>query len=100
MPLKIRRSANARIDQSDIWLSIAEDNIPAADGVQERLLEALAMLANHPEAGRSRAELGREIRAFPVGSYVIFYRVSTDHLDLLRMIHGARDITPDLFADD
>lgn len=99
MPLRIRRSARARADQSAIWLHIAEDRIAAADRQVDRLAEAFGILADYPDAGRTRTELDTPLRAFPVDQYLIFYRVSPESLDVVRILHAARDITPDLLSE-
>ena len=50
------------------------------------------MLASHPEAGRVRSDLGKDIRVFPVGQYIIVYAVSDDTLTIIRILSGFRDI--------
>lgn len=65
MRLKIERSDQAQNDQTDIWLTIAEDNMRAADGVYERINDTILMLAEHPEAGRARDDLRHGLRYFP-----------------------------------
>jgi toxin ParE1/3/4 len=30
------------------------------------------------------------VRSFPVGNYVVFYRVVTDGIELVRVLHGMR----------
>ena len=42
--------------------------------------------------GRSRPELARNVRSFPVGKYVIFYVALVDGVEVVRVLHGARDI--------
>ena len=79
MRLNIRRSGQAKLDQTDIWLTIAEDNMRAADGVYERINDAITMLSEHPEAGRAREDLQPGLRYFPVGSYLVFYTVRRRH---------------------
>jgi len=32
------------------------------------------------------------LRSFPVGQYVIFYRVAVDAVEIVTVIHGARDL--------
>jgi len=46
--------------------------------------------------GRSRFDLSPELRGFPVGSHLIFYRPAVDGIEVIRVLHGARDI-PKLF---
>ncbi len=40
------------------------------------------------------------LRSFPIGSYLIFYRPMEDGIQLIRVAHGARDITPEYFAEE
>jgi toxin ParE1/3/4 len=97
MPLSLRRWPQARADLKEIWLSIAENNLRAADGVLDRIDSALSMLTEQPEAGRSRDELRAGLRYSPVGSYLVFYSVGQGVIDVRRVLHGARDIDVDLF---
>lgn len=48
--------------------------------------------------GREKFNLYPELRSFPVAPYMLFYRPRDDGgISLVRVIHGRRDITPDLF---
>jgi len=42
--------------------------------------------------GRARDELVPGVRCFPVGRYVVFYVPLDDGIDIVRVLHGARDI--------
>ncbi|MET3899953.1 toxin ParE1/3/4 [Devosia sp. UYZn731] len=99
MPLRIRRSAKARADQDAIWLYIATENLDAADQQIDHFHRTISMLADYPDAGRQRLEFDAALRAFPIDQYVLFYRVSSEILDIVRILHAARDITPDMLAD-
>jgi plasmid stabilization system protein ParE len=59
--------------------------------VLDQLFGALESLANQPEIGERREDLGSGIRAFVVRPYVIFYQASADGIHVARIIHGARD---------
>ncbi|HLP91141.1 MAG TPA: type II toxin-antitoxin system RelE/ParE family toxin [Nostocaceae cyanobacterium] len=48
--------------------------------------------------GRSRYELLPGLRSFPVGSYLIFYFPINQSIEVIRVLHGARDIAK-LFED-
>ena len=57
------------------------------------------MVADNPNFGRERPELGADIRSAPVSryrQYVIFYRVRRYGIEVARIVHGARNL-PDLF---
>jgi toxin ParE1/3/4 len=79
----------------DIWSFIADDNPNAADRLLDRLQTALEMLQDNPEAGRSRSELAAAVRSFPVGRYILFYRVTASSLELVRVLSGHRDVQAD-----
>lgn len=86
-----RLTSQAQLDLDEIWLFIAEDNIEAADKFHDLLLSKLITLAEQPLIGRLRDELRPNVRGFPVGSYVIFYRDTPEHIEIIRVLHGARD---------
>ncbi len=55
---------------------------------------AVALLAREagPYLGRQRDELRAGMRSFPLGNYLVFYRVQEDAVLILRVLHGRRDI--------
>jgi ParE toxin of type II toxin-antitoxin system, parDE len=57
------------------------------------------LLAEQPNLGRSRHELAENMRSFPIGRYVIFYIVMPSCIQVVRVLHGARDLAP-IFEDD
>ncbi len=61
----------------------------------DRLDRAFALLAMNPKSGRARADIGKGIRSFVVGQYVVFYRAVPGGIDVARVMHGARNIVPD-----
>ena len=99
MALRISRTPRARLDLVEVWGYIADDNETAADQVLRRIDSVLAMLADTPLAGRARPELRPEIRSFPVGNYIIFYRVMPDAVDVVRVLSHYRDISQEDFTE-
>lgn len=75
-----------------MWLHIAIDNVDAAERMILQIYEAEDRLSAFPELGRARLELGPEIRSWAVGSYIVFYRIGAVAVEILRILHGARDI--------
>lgn len=98
MPLKVRHTAAARADLREVWRYIARDNPAAADGLLRRIGHKIRLLAAQPEAGRERGELGA-IRSTPAERYVIFYRVDTETVHIVRVLSAYRNVTPDMLAD-
>ena len=83
----------ARADLDDIWFYIASDNPANADRFLDRLIDvATGTLTVAPFSGREREELGDGLRSLPVENYLIFYRVRDSAVEILRVIHGARDL--------
>ena len=75
-----------------IWEYIAQDNEEAADRFLDRVDEACKMLANNSLSGMHRAELAEGLRSLPVGNYLIFYRPIEQGIEVIRVLHGARDV--------
>ena len=91
---RIVRTPRAKSDALSIGRYIAEQsgNRSVALRFLDKIDAKLKFLAQHPGAGEARPELAADVRSFPVGNYVIFYRPSDDGIDVLRILHGARDI--------
>jgi toxin ParE1/3/4 len=79
-------------DLDSIWSFITPDNPRAADAMIDRLTDTFDMLLTMPQAGRLRQEFRENLRSFAVENYVIFYRTVSDGIDILRVVHGRRDI--------
>ncbi|NWG75502.1 MAG: type II toxin-antitoxin system RelE/ParE family toxin [Rubrivivax sp.] len=89
---RVTRRPLAAADILDIWDHIAEDSLDQADRWIDRLDEAFKLVATQPLMGRAREELAANLRSFPFGRYVIFYVPIHDGIDVVRVLHGARDI--------
>ena len=95
MANRARRLPAARRDLIGIWRFIADDNEAAADRLLARIEQSIVMLREHPFAGRDRPELAMNIRSFPVGNYVLFYRPLADGIELVRVLSSYQDIQPE-----
>ena len=85
-------SKEARQDIDDSLIYIAADQVDAAVAINDRLNEIFWMLADNPRAGRERMELSEGLRCFPVGSYLVFYRLWASEIAIVRVVHAARDL--------
>ena len=90
----IRVSAAARSDLDEIWFYIAEDSADAADRFIRAIVSRFPIIASAPGGGRQREELAAGVRSLPIGSYLIFYRRTKDGVEIVRVLHGARDYPP------
>jgi toxin ParE1/3/4 len=89
---RVTRRPLAEADILEIWDYIADDSLAAADRWVDRLDEQFRLLAAQPMMGRARDELAPGVRSFPFGRYVVFYVPLDDGIDVVRVLHGARDI--------
>lgn len=96
---RVTRRPLAAADILDIWDYIAEDSIEQADRWVDRLDEKLGLLATQPLMGRARGELAADVRSFPFGRYVIFYEPIPGGIDVVRVLHSARDVDA-VFGDE
>jgi toxin ParE1/3/4 len=87
-----RISRPAQRDLQSIDEYISADNPDAADRLLESFRSTFELLATYPASGRRRDELRPDVRSFPVGSYVVFYREVGDTIEVLRVLHGSHDI--------
>lgn len=100
MPLEIRHTQQARRDLRDIWHYIDQNDTGAADRQLRRIAEKIVQISQVPEMGRPRPELGKTLRSFVTGRYLIFYELEPAVLRVVRVMHSARDISPDSFGSD
>lgn len=96
MSRRLYRLPAAELDLDEIYARIAGDSIAAADRVLLRVLAAEQRLLQFPEIGQARPDLLPGLRHWPVGNYLIFYRIDPEAITVIRVVHGARDL-PALF---
>ena len=90
----------AKADISEIWEVIAEDSDDQADAFIDLIDQNFQLLAQKSGLGRRREELAEGLRSFPVGRYVIFYLPIPGGVQIVRVLHGARDIEAALTKPD
>jgi toxin ParE1/3/4 len=95
---------NSRWDESEFILCdlqaaarhIHRQNPTAARAFLVSAYDTFEFLAENPGLGRLRAELGypdvRSWRVHGCRSFLIFYRVLPDRIQIWRVLHGARDL--------
>lgn len=89
---KLLISPEAVIDLLEIWLYIAENSPENADRFQDKLTEKAKILSESSEVGMDRPELGQNLKSFPVDRYLLYYRSVQTGIELVRVLHGSRDI--------
>ena len=99
MAHRLSPQAQADVDNLAYYLFVEAGSIATADRVIESLTTRFSLLGAHPRAGRRRDDLRPGLRGFPVGEYVILYRVEGEDAVILRVIGGRMDIES-LLRDD
>jgi toxin ParE1/3/4 len=89
---RIRITPLAEQDLAEIWHFIAQDDPVAADRLLDLLEEKYKLLADHPHIGPARPDIAKELRYHPVGNHLLLYRIISAGIELVRVVHGARDL--------
>lgn len=78
----------------EIWSTIAAENPNAADHAIDRIVAGLDRLALFPLSGRPRNELATGLRSYFIGPrHTIFYRIKNECLEVVHVLHHARDLS-------
>ncbi len=89
--VKIRWLSDAVIDLTEIRDYIASDKPDTARNVAVRIKNEISRLKEHPGIGRpGRVEGTRELVVSDL-PYIIPYRVKKNAIEILRVLHGARE---------
>ncbi len=91
MPV-IKVAAAAEEDLKEIWAYVAENNPEAANRLIKEITRRFAILRDHPHMGREQGKLLVNLRSFAVKNYIIFYQPFEGGIEILRVLHGSRDI--------
>ena len=87
-------SSEAKRDLVEIGLYIARQSgsQERADHFLDSIYQTCQILATQPEMGQLRTEFATGLyRSFSVGNYVIYFRPTSDGIQVARILHGARD---------
>lgn len=88
----VTRSPTATKELRRIVDHIAVDNPVAADQWLDEMSELFELLASQPLIGQLLRSRGRrELRRHSHGNYVIYYRPVHDGVQIVHVMHGARE---------
>lgn len=93
--MKIHWSQIAEADIGDIYDYIARDVPYYAELFVDKLIDATDKLEDHPRMGRQvpEADDRDDVRELIVQGYRIIYLLQAEHLQILTVLHGSRDLT-------
>lgn len=95
----------ARRDLIEHYVHLGEDNLDAAERLLEHTSTLLDNLARMPTMGRTRSYANPEltgIRFLPIPGFkkhLVFYRPMPGGIEVVRILHAARDLHS-LFEDE
>jgi toxin ParE1/3/4 len=96
-PVLLMPAAERDLEAQADYIAVSGDP-RSGDRLFQALHETLDLLSRHPRIGRVAEVRGRlvvgsqmlRIRGFP--NHLVFYRASKRGVEVLRVVHGARDI--------
>jgi len=94
-------TAGAERDLEDIASYVAAQSPRSALMLIRGLREKCESLADTPRGYPLVPRYEHKgVRRRPFGNYLIFYRVGQDAIEVIHILHGARDYEPLLFPED
>ncbi|MCU7861626.1 MAG: type II toxin-antitoxin system RelE/ParE family toxin [Candidatus Thiodiazotropha sp. (ex Lucinoma kastoroae)] len=92
--MRVEWTAPALDDLAVIRDYIAKDSPHYARRFIERIFDAAEKLHDHPQMGRQVPEADlSEVRELIFQGYRIIHRIKPDQVQIVAVIHGARDLT-------
>jgi toxin ParE1/3/4 len=99
MAYRVSFSAAADRDLDEILLFLSPRSLSAATRLLEQIQGSTARLADHAYfGGPFLFSVRTDLRKISVPPYLLIYRVTKEKVQIVRILHGSRDLTdPDLF---
>jgi toxin ParE1/3/4 len=86
-------SPEALADRDGIWdYYVGVAGRHTAEKVLRGIGDVIALIEDHPLAGRARDEVRPGLRSFAATPHVVFYRVVDDTPQIVRVLDGRQDI--------
>ena len=94
-------SPEALDDRERIWdYYVGVAGRHTAEKVLREIAEAIALIEDHPFAGRARNEVRAGLRSFAATPHLVFYRVVNNTPEIVRVLDGRQDIEEKFAAGD
>jgi len=90
--VKLLQTQAAQDDLIAIWVSIAIENEATANRVLDEIGARLDLLPDFPEMGVERNDIRAGLRMLVVRDYLVLYRLQPQHIEVVRVVHGRRDL--------
>ena len=88
-------------DRDSIWEYYARvAGRHTAEKILREIAQVIALIEEHPFAGRARDEVRPGLRSFAATPHVVFYRVIDDTPQIVRLLDGRQDIEEKFAAQE
>jgi toxin ParE1/3/4 len=81
-----------RDDLQAISRYIAQDNPRAAGRLRKLFFDRIRLLAGNPLMGELREDLAPGVRMMTAGNYVILFRPAPQGIEIVQIVHAAREL--------
>jgi toxin ParE1/3/4 len=82
----------AQADLDEIWDYTADRwGLKRAEAYIRQLWSDIAAVADRPSPGRECPQVRRGYHKYPSGSHLLFYRLTVDGIDVVRILHERMD---------
>ena len=96
--MNVTYSPEAQEDLAEIGIYIALDNDRNAEAFVTSLRQKARQISYAPRIYRLRDDLAPGLRSAAFGNYLLLFRIVGDSIEILHIVHGARDLKR-LFED-
>ncbi len=92
-------SPSASRDLNAIVDYFVEHNVEAGEHLLKAFNQKCQSLTQFPNLGKRYPQVREDLRGIPLNGYIIFYRMQTDTVEILRVVDGRQDLEA-LFAEE
>lgn len=89
---EVIRALPANADLMEIWVYLAARSIETVNSTIQAIGRKCQDCAEMPGIGRRRDDLAPGLRSISHGNYLIFYRPIDNGIEVVRVLHGSRDL--------
>ncbi len=92
-------TSRAELDLVAIGLELTRFGTAVADRALDVINSRCETLRQFPYGGETCPQFGEQLRWYPAGNYVIFYRPTDDGIQIVRVLDGRRDLRRAFWRD-
>ena len=90
MQFQLTKTAERELDQIFVYYA-QRAGVDVADKIIDSIEERFALLGDFPAIGLNSDHLAPGVLRFPVGNHLIYYRKKRSVIQILHILHGARN---------